>query len=72
MTVQVWIPEGVKVVRGGVCNPFSKPEPPGKHWQAVARLWEFAIVGVDFDAVKKDEFTLLQTGLEELLRDVRE
>lgn len=68
VTVQVWIPDGVNVVRGGMCNPFSKAEPPGKHWQAMARLWKFAIVSVDFDAVKKDEFTLLQTGLEALAK----
>jgi hypothetical protein len=65
---QVWIPEGVKVLRGGMCNPFSRDEPPGKHWQAAARLWEFALVQTDFDGVKRDEFTLLCTALTELAR----
>ena len=32
--VSVWIPDGVKTVRGGICNPFSKDEPVSKHWQA--------------------------------------
>jgi hypothetical protein len=66
--VQVWIPDGVKVVRGGICNPFSRDEGPGKHWQAVARQWKFALVAVDFDAVRKDEFPLLAEGLAELAK----
>ena len=66
--VNVWIPDGVKVVRGAICNPFSKDEPVSKHWQAACRLWKFAYVQVDFDAVKKEEFTLLQTALVELAK----
>lgn len=59
----VWIPDGVKTVRGAICNPFSKAGPPGKHWAAAGRHWEFAIVGMDYDAVKKDEFLTLKTAL---------
>jgi hypothetical protein len=66
--VRVWIPAGVKTVRGGICNPFSKDEPVSKHWQAACRYWGFAYVQVDFDAVKKDEFALLKTGLADLAR----
>lgn len=66
--VRVWIPAGVKTVRGGICNPFSKDEPVSKHWQAACRHWGFAYVQVDFDAVKKDEFALLKVALAELAK----
>jgi hypothetical protein len=62
----VWIPDGVKTVRGGVCNPFSKMEVPSGHWQAACRQWGFAYVAADFDAVKKEEFGLLETALKKL------
>lgn len=66
--VKVWVPAGVKVVRGAVCNPFSKDEGVGKHWQAACRHWHFAYVQVDFDAVKKEEFTLLEKGMNDLAK----
>ncbi len=66
--VSVWIPEGVKVVRGGICNPFSKGDNVGKHWQAACRHWKFADVQVDLDAVKKEEFSLFKTGLTDLAK----
>jgi hypothetical protein len=66
--VTVWLPAGVKTVRGGICNPFSKGEDVGKHWQAACRHWQFAYVQIDFDAVKKEEFTLLATGLADLAK----
>src|SRR5690242_15126800 len=50
----VWIPEGVKTVRGIVCNPFAKMEPVSRHWQAACRYWKFAYLQADFDGVKKD------------------
>jgi hypothetical protein len=68
--VSVWIPDGVKVVRGGICNPFSKGDDVSKHWQAACRHWQFAYVQVDFDAVKKDEFELLKTGLTDLAKQM--
>lgn len=71
VAVSAWIPEGVKTVRGGICNPFSKGEPVSKHWQAACRHWGFAYVQVDFDAVKRDEFSLLKTGLADLARQSR-
>lgn len=63
---QVWIPAGVKTVRGAVCNPFSKDEAVSAHWKAVCRHWQFAYVQTDFDAVRKDEFGLLPKALAEL------
>lgn len=65
---QVWIPDGVKTVRGAMCNPFSKAEAVSKHWQAACRRWQFAYVQTDFDAVKKDEFPLLPEALVELAK----
>jgi hypothetical protein len=64
----VWIPEGVTTVRGAVCNPFSRLGEVSAHWQAACRHWRFAYVQTDFDAVKKEEFTLLKTALTELAK----
>jgi hypothetical protein len=64
----VWIPRGVKTVRGAVCNPFSKDAGVSQHWQAACRHWQFAYLQTDFDAVKKEEFALLQTALAELAK----
>jgi len=63
-----WIPEGVKIVRGAIVNPFAKQEVPGKHWQEAARLWDFAVVSAEFDAVKSDEYPLLLTALKEFAK----
>lgn len=71
MFVSVWIPDGVKTVRGGICNPFSKGDDVSKHWQAACRHWQFAYVQVDFDAVKKEEFALLKTGLTDLAKQTK-
>lgn len=68
VAVTVWIPSGAKTVRGGVCNPFSKGDLPSAHWQAACRRWGFAYVQVDFDAVRKEEFGLLTTGLADLAK----
>ncbi|WP_254509033.1 hypothetical protein [Anatilimnocola floriformis] len=59
----VWVPAGVKTVRGAICNPFAKMEEVSPHWQAACRHWGFAYVQADFDAVKKDEYLLLEKGL---------
>jgi len=66
--VSVWIPAGVKTVRGALCNPFSKGDNVSAHWQAACKYWKFAYVQTDFDAVKKEEFTLLAKGLVELAK----
>ena len=66
--ITVWIPEGVKVARGGICNPFSKGDDVSRHWQAACRHWQFAYVQVDFDGVKDEEYPLLGTGLAELAK----
>lgn len=61
----VWIPAGLKTVRGGICNPFSKMEDVSPHWQAACRHWGFAYVQADFDAVRKDEYMLLAAALKQ-------
>lgn len=61
----VWIPAGLKTVRGGICNPFSKMEDVSPHWQAACRHWGFAYVQADFDGVKKDEYLLLAAALKQ-------
>jgi hypothetical protein len=63
---RVWLPPDVKTVRGGICNPFSKDEPPAAHWREACRRWGFAYVQCDFDAVKKDDHPLLMRALAEL------
>lgn len=65
---QVWIPAGVKTVRGAICNPFSKDEAVSKHWQAACRHWRFAYLQTDFDGVKQDDFSLLPTALTDLAK----
>lgn len=67
----VWIPDGVKTVRGAICNPFSKDEPVSKHWRAACQHWGFAYLQVDFDAVKKEEFTLVKTALTDLAKQTK-
>lgn len=46
VSVSGWIPDGVKTVRGGICNPFAKDQPVGKHWKTACRHWQFASVQV--------------------------
>jgi len=62
----VWLPAGVQAVRGAMCNPFSRDEAVSNHWKAMCRHWKFAFVQTDFDAVKKEEFSLLKTALDQL------
>lgn len=64
----IWLPAGVKVVRGAVCNPFSRDEAVSSHWKAVCQHWNFAYVQCDFDAVKKDEFDVLKNALKDLAK----
>lgn len=66
---QIWIPDGVKAVRGAVCNPFSRDQEASKHWMAACRLWQFAYLQTDLDAIKKDEYRpLFEAALPELAK----
>lgn len=66
--VQVWIPDGVRVVRGLMCNPFSQDEPPDAHWRAACRAWGFGYVSINLDAVGRDDYDSLTKGLAELAK----
>ncbi len=65
----VWLPRGVKVVRGAVCNLFSRDEPVSSHWKAVCQHWKFAYVQCDSEAVKKGDFGVLKTALDDLAKE---
>lgn len=71
VAVSVWLPADVQVVRGAICNPFSRGDSVSPHWRAACQHWRFAYVQVDFDGVKKEEFVLLQKGLIDLARTTR-
>ena len=52
----LWIPEGVKVVRGIYHTPFNLETVEKEQSRAMARQWGFAIVGGNFMRVHKDDF----------------
>ncbi len=60
----LWLPDGVTVVRGAVVNPFHRPAATQRHWQEACRHWGFALVGCDFFGVKDADFPTLFTALE--------
>jgi hypothetical protein len=64
----IWLPSDVKVVRGAVCNPFSRDEPVRSHWKAACQHWKSAYLQTDFDAVKKEELALLKMALNDLAK----
>ena len=55
VSCSVFIPRGLKTVRGATLNPFYEPTVKQKHWQAAASLWSFAHVGLNFFGVKNEE-----------------
>jgi hypothetical protein len=64
--VSVWIPDGVKVVKGAIVNPHHLNHTGQKHWQEAARLWEFALIGADYFEVADKDYPTLQAALKEL------
>ncbi len=54
--LRIWIPDGVKKVRGVMMNPFYLKAAGQRHWQAAARQWDFGIIGANYFAVKSSEF----------------
>jgi len=60
MEYGLWIPDGVEVVRGIICNPFTKNplEAPQemRHWHVMGRLWGFAYIVSDFNGTSSAEF----------------
>jgi hypothetical protein len=63
----MFVPAGVKVVRGAVLNPFYEPTVKQEHWRTAVGLWDFALIGTNFFRVRNDElgWTLL-AGLKQL------
>ena len=55
VSCSVFIPKGVKRLRGATLNPFYEPTVKQQHWRAAAGLWEFAHIGFNFFGVKNDE-----------------
>lgn len=64
--LSIFIPVGVKTVRGAVMNPFYVPTVGQKHWQDFCRLHSMALIGSNHFGVTKDEFaSTLQSALDE-------
>lgn len=69
--LHVWIPDGVKVVRGAVVNPFNEKQVEQKHWQEACRAWGFALVGADYFGVNAADYApTLKAGLKALAADL--
>jgi len=67
VTVNLWLPDGVPVLRGVLVNPFYDKAVAQKHWQEAARLWGFGVVGANYFGVPKPEFgSSLVAGLTQL------
>jgi len=50
--VNIWIPDGVDVVRGAIVNPFYLPLVERTDYQKVARVWRFALIGANYFGVR--------------------
>lgn len=67
--LKIWIPEGVSRLQGAIVNPYYTETVGQKHWQAAARLWNFAIIGANYFGVKQNEFgPTLQSALDDFAR----
>ncbi len=63
----LWIPDGVKAVRGIHLTPFNLDTVEKQQSRAFARHWGFAIVGGNFMRVQRDDFApALLDGLRDL------
>ena len=70
--LNVWIPDGVKAVRGAVVNPFYAKAVEQKHWQEACRVWGFALVGADYFGVANTDFApTLKAGLTTLAAELK-
>lgn len=61
--LKMWIPNGIKVLRGAIVNPFYLKAVGQKHWQAAARHWGFGIVGANYFGVKSEDHDSLPAAL---------
>jgi hypothetical protein len=70
VALHLWVPDGVKVLRGVAFNPFNDKQVEQKHWQEACRLWGFGIVGANYFGVDAKEFAdTFQKGLARLAAD---
>ena len=53
---RIWLPDGVKTIRGVTFNPFYTKAVTQEHWQAACRHWEFGFLAANFFGVKNDLF----------------
>jgi hypothetical protein len=64
--VSIWIPEGVKMLRGVIVNPFYIKLVEREDYHEVARLWEFGLIGANFLGVKNDDYDALLVAMKDL------
>ncbi len=65
VTVSIWIPEGVKVLRGVIINPFYINLVEREDYHEVAKLWQFGLIGANFFGVKSDDYGALLSAMKE-------
>lgn len=53
---RIWLPEGVKTIRGVIFNPMYTDAVTQQHWQAAGRHWKFGILASNFFGAKSPEF----------------
>ena len=51
----LFIPEGVKSVKGIVFNPFHEKTVEQKHWRTAVEHWDFALMGANLFGVRKGD-----------------
>jgi len=55
ITCSMFIPQGLRVIRGATFNAFYEPTVEQKHWRAAASCWGFAHIGTNLFRVRNDE-----------------
>lgn len=53
--LDAWLPASKEPIRGVVLNPFYRQTAGQRHWRAACAHWNFALVGVNFFGVSKQE-----------------
>ena len=56
---RLWLPDGVKSIRGVTFNPFYTKAVTQQHWQAANRQWGCGILATNLFGVKPDEFPVV-------------
>jgi WD40 repeat protein/dienelactone hydrolase len=51
----IFVPAGIKTIRGVVMNPFHEGTVEQKHWRTAAAHWDFAVVGANLFGVRKED-----------------